>query len=155
MLIVIIIVYGVLFSSELNFHVALLGCVLGGVLFLLGYVFDQARDQLMYGKINETIKNLEADLIEDENVIVDGPANCIQRKDGLGKLFLTNKRLIFTTQSRNKQINYPLSIIYGVDYIKSVGVFKKGIIIHFEESDEKYIVDYPNDWLELIKILID
>jgi len=122
-----------------------------GVIGLLhGLLFVYVM-KLTNRKGSRAIQLLKAELIQDETLIVEGPANHIKKAEGVGKLFLTNSRLIFASPKQNNQVCYPLDMIIGIKLYKIGGVFNKGLMINVEGRVEKFIVDYPKDWLELIK----
>jgi hypothetical protein len=66
-----------------------------------------------------------------------------------GKLFLTNKRLLFQSHSfniQNHSLNILLNQIKGTERFKTMGLVNNGLKILTDRSIEKFVVEEINQW---------
>jgi len=89
--------------------------------------------------------NIQIDLIENEKIEFAKGANHFKGIEGVGgKLFVTDKRIVFKSHSINIQ-NHELIIEYpdiqGVEFFNTLGVFPNGLkIIMVSGKQEKFVV---------------
>ncbi len=97
------------------------------------------------------LKEIQEILAEGEEIIVDGTARYIKKKENVeGNLFLTGDRLIFTSRVLLHK-DYSLDDIEGIQLIKTRGVYNKGLRIYIHGKEENFEVAYPGDWEKIIK----
>ena len=89
----------------------------------------------------------------DEEIIFETAANHFKGAEGFGgKLYLTNKRVIFKSHKINIQ-NHELSIyltdIDNVERYKNVGIFNTGLSIKSKDSKvDKFVVEQAGEWIK-------
>lgn len=72
--------------------------------FFMGIGFPYASDKFASGFVFAIGKNIKPTLTENELVDIEAPANLFRGMEGVGgKLFLTNKRIIFNSHKFNIQ----------------------------------------------------
>lgn len=125
----------------------LFGGLVAGLLF---GVLMQYSAKKLYTKINIDIPDYEC-------VIKEGGANHFKGKEGVGgKLVLTDKRLIFKSHKfniQNHQEDFELNQITDLHTFKSLKFFEKGLLIDLAGGvSHKFIVDEPNDWINVIAL---
>lgn len=122
----------------------IIGGAIGGVLF--GWVigaFSKSRFVSATTKISTE---------PDEIVLFETPANHFKGIEAVGgKLYLTNKRVIFKSHKLNIQ-NHELSIKLGdiscVERYKTLGVVNNGLsIMTSQNSIEKFVVEQVEEWV--------
>ena len=135
-------------ESQINIKIivsGIIGSAIGGLIFglFMKYIF----------KIGNQI---QINLQQNENIIKEGIANHIVKFDSVGgKLFLSNKRLIFKSHKINihkHTIEIELNNISDCYKYKYLGIFSNRIkIITNENNIEKFVINKPNEWIETIK----
>jgi hypothetical protein len=91
----------------------------------------------------------------DENILFETPANHFKGIEGVGgKLYLTNKRLVFKSHKLNIQ-NHELSIqltdIKNVDRHKTLGIVNNGLTITtINDKIEKFVVEQVENWIKYL-----
>ena len=98
------------------------------------------------------LEAVSIDIDTDEQIKFQTPANYTSGQEPVsGKLFLTNKRLVFRNHKHEKNVlefSIDLSDISRVDTFKTLKVFENGLSIHItSEVTHKFIVDRINQWL--------
>ena len=89
----------------------------------------------------------------DESIVFETPANHFKGIEGVGgKLYLTNKRLVFKSHNLNIQ-NHQLSIlltdIKNVGRHKTLGLANNGLsIVTAEDKTEKFVVEQAENWIK-------
>lgn len=87
-----------------------------------------------------------------ENILFETGANHFKGSEAVGgRLYLTEKRLIFQSHKlniQNHQLSIPLSEIQTVDRYKSMGIANNGIKITTGSRTEKFVVEKPKQWFE-------
>ena len=91
-------------------------------------------------------------LDNDETIIFQTPANFTSGQEPVsGKLFLTNKRVIFKNHKQDKnarEFSIDLSDIVKVDKFKTLKLFENGLSIQTASKEtHKFIVDRLKQWL--------
>ena len=77
-----------------------------GVLFgtLFGFGFPYLTEKLGKGFTSSIGKNIRPELTNDEEIEIEGPVNLFRGLEGVGgKMFLTNKKIIFKSHKINVQ----------------------------------------------------
>lgn len=91
----------------------------------------------------------------DENILFETPANHFKGIEGVGgKLYLTNKRLVFKSHKLNIQ-NHELSIqltdVKNVDRHKTLGLVNNGLTITtIDDKTEKFVVEQVENWIKYL-----
>lgn len=98
------------------------------------------------------LEAVSVDLDADEEMNFQTPANFTSGQEPVsGKLFLTNKRLIFRNHKHDKnvlQFSIDLTDIDKVDTFKTLKLFENGLSIHTASKETyKFIVDRVKQWL--------
>ena len=88
-----------------------------------------------------------------ESILFDTPANHFKGIEGVGgKLYLTNKRLVFKSHKINfqkHQLSINLSDIQKVDRYKPLGIANNGLLIKTADNKiEKFVVEKREAWME-------
>ena|ERR1022692_2015637 len=127
--------------------------VVSGIIagIIAGFLFGWFAGLFSKSKfVKETTK---VDTDPDENIVFQTPANHFKGIEGIGgKLYLTNKRVLFKSHKLNIQ-NHKLSIsltdINSVDRYKTLGVVNNGLaIITKQNTTEKFVVEQVDEWLK-------
>jgi len=126
---------------------ACLAGAIGGLLFgWLTGLFTKSK------MVTETTK---IDIDADEKILFETPANHFKGIEGVGgKLYLTNRRLIFKSHKLNIQ-NHQLIInssdIKQVDIYKRLGLVNNGFsITTIADKTEKFVVEKVEEWITLL-----
>lgn len=96
------------------------------------------------------------DIEPDENISFQTPANHFKGMGGIGgKLYLTNKRLVFKSHKANFQ-NHELSInlpdITSVERYRSLSLINNGLRIKLKDNGvEKFVVEKAAEWKNKLK----
>lgn len=114
--------------------------------FLFGWIMGLFSNSKF---VNETTK---IDIEPDENIVFETPANHFKGIEGVGgKLYLTNKRLVFKSHKlniQNHQISILLTDIKNVDKHKTLGLVNNGLsIITSKGRTEKFVVEQIENWI--------
>ena len=123
----------------------LIAGLISGVLF--GWLIG------LFAKSKFVAKTTRIDTGPDENVLFETPANHFKGVEGVGgKLYLTNKRLVFKSHNLNIQ-NHQLSIlltdIKNVGRHKTLGLVNNGLsIVTAEDKTEKFVVEQAENWIK-------
>lgn len=95
------------------------------------------------------------DIDPDENIMFETPANHFKGIEGVGgRLYLTNRRLIFKSHKlniQNHQLSIDLSDIKHVDRYKTLGLVNNGLVITIiTDKTEKFVVEKVEEWVKLL-----
>ena len=107
----------------------------------------------MFAKSKLITASTKIETAPGETILFDTPANHFKGIEGVGgKLYLTNKRLIFKSHAMNAQ-NHLLSLdlddISRVHPCKYLKVMNNGIAVTLaNETVEKFVVEQRDSWLE-------
>ena len=107
-------------------------------------------DTLAGNKVLE--RNIKIKLEPGEIFIFESSANHFKGLEAVGgKLFLTDKRLIFKSHSlniQNHQLIIQLSAIVSIGRFKPLGLTNNGLfIIDKNKETEKFVVEKLDEWL--------
>ena len=119
--------------------------------FLMPY-FMQKFGSRLGNKLNESILD---SLDQNETLEFEGPANLFRGIEGVGgKLFITNKKLIFAAHKLNiqkGQTYIPYDEITSVSPRKTAKLIDNGLRINTIDSKEfDFVVNDREQWIELI-----
>lgn len=89
---------------------------------------------------------------DDETILFGSQANHLRGIEAVGgKLYLTNKRLVFKSHNfnfKNEMLSIPRSDIVSLGSFKSLGFISNGLSVTLrDQKTEKFIVDRPQDWM--------
>ena len=95
---------------------------------------------------------IQIDIRKDETILKEALANHIKNHESVGgKLFLTNKRLIFKSHKINIQkhiFELDLNEINSYRRYKTMGMIPNGLKITTNDNlTEKFVVNKPNEWI--------
>jgi hypothetical protein len=131
----------------INIFSSCLGGAIAGLLFgWLSGLFSKSK------MVTETTK---IDIDAEEKILFETPANHFKGIEGVGgKLYLTNKRLIFKSHKLNIQ-NHQLIInssdIKHVDRYKTLGLVNNGLsITTIADKTERVVVEKVEEWLKIL-----
>lgn len=96
------------------------------------------------------------ELHEDEVIEAEGPANLFRKMEGVGgKLFLTNRRLVFNSHKLNIQKGATIihfSEVESVHPRKTTGIIDNGISVKLKSGEDyKFVINDRNTWLSEIQ----
>ena len=121
---------------------------------LSGFVFAIINILLRYKyAVPKYILNaVSVDIDLNEEIKFQTPANYTSGNEPVsGKLFLTNKRIIFRNYKNDKnvlQFSIDLEDIISVDKFKTLRIFENGLSIQTSSNEKhKFIVDRMKEWL--------
>ena len=122
--------------------------VSSAIAILSGFVVGILNSLLMYKyAVPKYILNeVSVDIDLDEEIKFQTPANYTSGSEPVsGKLFLTNKRIIFRNHKNDKnvlQLSIDLEDIISVDKFKTLRIFENGLSIQTRSNEKhKFIVD--------------
>ncbi|WP_217363242.1 GRAM domain-containing protein [Winogradskyella undariae] len=148
------------FSEEKLYSVNNL--IIQGILFGLffGIGFPYINEKLAGKFTNKIGVKIKPDLEENENIEIEGPANLYQGIEGVGgKIFLTDKKLIFKSHKINIQIRQTNIEYKNIDKIskrKTIKLINNGIrIITNDGNKYDFVVNERDLWLEKINERIE
>jgi hypothetical protein len=122
----------------------LIGGALAGLLF--GWLTG------LFANSNRLTKDTKIDTDANETILFDTGANHFKGAEGVGgKLYLTNKRLVFKSHKfniQNHELSISLSSIEKVDRYKTLGLVNNGLSIQtIDNKIEKFVVQKIDEWL--------
>jgi hypothetical protein len=133
-------------SNEIMKHVVpgVLAGLIGG--FLFGWLTG------LFSKSKFVNQETIIDIDPDEEIAFQTPANHFKGVEGVGgKLYLTNKRLIFKSHKlniQNHQLSISLTDVNRADGYKTLGVVNNGLAIDTKQNtSEKFVVEQVDEWL--------
>jgi len=121
----------------------MMGIMTTGMIYFISKYMDR--------KVHKSVCRLTAEVKQDDKILVDGLAGHNFQKNGLGKLFLTKRQLLFKTVKTKNQLSYRLDDISDIRLCKVWGLFSRGLKFYYHGNEEQYCVDYPRDWKLLIE----
>lgn len=131
--------------------------IIQGLSFGLFFGFGMPYISNRYGKkqIASAGKTINPELAEDENIETEGPANLFRGIESVGgKLFLTNKKIIFKSHKLNiqtGQTDIDYSDILEVIPRKTGGIIDNGIRIKTRKGVEYDVVVNERDkWIAIL-----
>ncbi len=137
------------------------GLLFQGVFFGLFMGFGMPYLMSKFPKIltSNLGKNITPELGEEEQIQVTGPANLFKGVEGVGgKLFLTNKNIIFKSHKLNiqtGQTTIPYNDIVDLKTRKSGYIFNNGLRIITKDKYYDLVVGKRDEWIEQIKTRLD
>jgi hypothetical protein len=116
---------------------------------IAGFLFSFLIEKFMSSKaVNGSSK---IDINEDEKLIFETAANHFKGAEGVGgKLYLTDKRLVFKSHKFNVQTHelcIPINKIAKVERYKVLSVVNNGLRIQTTEGiTERFVVEKASEW---------
>ena len=121
----------------------LFGGALSGLLF--GWLIG------LFAKSKVITQGTTIDTAADEVIVFETPANHFKGVEGVGgKLYLTNKRLVFKSHKfniQNHQISLNLSNIEMVNRYNTLGLVDNGLAVTSNNRVEKFVVEQREEWI--------
>ncbi|MGB5980769.1 MAG: GRAM domain-containing protein [Nonlabens sp.] len=134
-----------------------LGLVFQGVFFglFMGFGMPYLMKKFPKTFTSDLGKNITPTIDEDEAIEVSGPANLFRGVEGVGgKLFLSNKNVIFKSHKLNVQTGQttiPFKDIVDLKTRKSGYIFNNGLRIITNEKNYDLVVGKRDIWIEQIR----
>ena len=130
--------------------VGLISGIIAAILF--GYGISKIAP-----KLANSISKLETEA--DEKLLLNSPANHYKKLEAVGgKLFLTNKRLVFKSHNsniQNHEIHIALNDIVKIERFKNFKITNNGVSVLCRNGKiEKFVVEKPEEWIERINTVI-
>lgn len=142
---------------EGNFK-SLTGYLFQGIFFgvFMGIGFPYLTEKFGTKFVSKLGKNIKPELAEDEHIEIEGPANLFHGIEGVGgKLFLTNKKVIFRSHKINiqkGQTNIDYQNITELIERKTARLIDNGIRIKTNDGKEfDFVVNERERWIEKLK----
>ncbi len=142
-----------LFSEEKTQTVN--GLIFQGVFFgiFMGIGFPYVTKKFGKRVTSELGGNIKPDLLENEKIEIEGPANLFRGIESVGgKIFLTNKKVIFKSHKINiqkSQIEIEYENIDKIIKRKTVKLINNGIQISTKDGKEfDFVVNERDTWIE-------
>lgn len=122
----------------------LFGGALSGLLF--GWLMG------LFANSKRLTKDTKIDTDTDETILFDTGANHFKGAEAVGgKLYLTDKRLVFKSHKfniQNHELSINLSDIDKVDRYKTLGLVNNGLsVTTIDNKNEKFVVQQIDEWL--------
>ena len=101
-------------------------------------------------------KNITPELTQNEQIEIEGPANLFRGIEGVGgKLFLTNKKIVFKSHKINiqkGQTDIPYENVSEIIKRKTAKLIDNGIRIKTNDGNEfDFVVNEREKWIENLK----
>jgi hypothetical protein len=127
---------------------SLFGGALGG--FVFGWLMG------LFANAKFLTKRTNIDTDSNETIVFETGANHFQGLEGVGgKLYLTNKRLIFKSHRfniQNHELSISLSDVDKVDRYNTLGIMNNGLSVTTSDNIiEKFVVQQPEEWMFQLK----
>lgn len=140
-------------SNNIDYSVSemLVQGALFGIIFAV--VFPLVMNKLGKRLSNSDTLNIMPNLETDEQVEIKGPANMFRGIEGVGgKLFLTNKHMIFKSHKINiqtGQISIDYNDITGIETLKTLNLFNNRLrITTVDDKSHVFVVNERDLWLK-------
>jgi len=109
----------------------------------------------LFAKSKFVTKTTKIETGPDEHILFETPANHFKGIEGVGgKLYLTNKRLIFKSHKlniQNHQLSIQLTDVKDVDSYKTLGLVNNGLsITTIDDKTEKFVVEQVENWIKYL-----
>lgn len=90
---------------------------------------------------------------KSETIVFETGANHFKGVEAVvGKLYLTNKRLVFKSHKlniQNHELSIHLSDVKNADRYKALGISNNGLVVTtINHTIEKFVVQQPGEWME-------
>jgi GRAM domain len=117
--------------------------------FLFGWIIG------LFANSKFVAKGTKIDTETDENILFETPANHFKGAEAVGgKLYLTNKRLVFKSHKlniQNHQLTLNLSDIQKVDRYKTMWIADNGLsVTTINGSVDKFVVKQRGKWFDYL-----
>ena len=132
------------------------------ITFIISGLFGGALAGLLFGWLTGLFSNskfftsgTKIDTDENEDILFETLANHFKGVEAVGgKLFLTNKRLVFKSHKlniQNHQLTLNISDIQKVDRYKTMGLVNNGLsVTTINGSTDKFVVQQPDEWFNYL-----
>ena len=149
------VIQNLLLNDNINANSIIKSLVIGLVLGIVsGFLFGLIIGYFSSSKFVDRTTRIETR--PDENILFQTPANHFKGMEGVGgRLYLTNKRLVFISHKLNVQ-NHELSIdlgnIISIDRYKNAGLLNNGLIVTSRNNNvDKFAVEQAEEWVRKLK----
>ncbi len=135
------------FSLSRSILASIIGGTVAGLVFAL---ILRAFSKFKMAK-NITITDLQP----QETILFNTNANHFKGFEGVGgKLFLTNKRLVFKSHKfniQNHDLSININVIKIVERYKTANIINNGLKIETATTAEKFVVEEAEEWLKKLQ----
>jgi hypothetical protein len=155
---------GAAFGVLLAMPFALLGLIvfgweIGGLAFLAIALVAGVPFGLMmaaFARSKSVRRDTQPNLEEGEKVLKEGPANHFMGFEGVGgRLFLTDRRLLFKSHRWNFQVHelsVPLAEVAGAKAVMTAGILPNGLkVSRADGTTDRFVVEGRGEWERLIR----
>jgi len=130
------------------------------IIFIIAALFGGALSGVLFGWLLGLFVNSKAitegtkiDTAADETILFETGANHFKGAEGVGgKLYLTNKRLVFKSHKfniQNHELSISLSDMDKVDRYKTLGLVNNGLTVTTTYNTiERFVVQQPGEWID-------
>lgn len=134
-------------SILISIFSGLVGGALAGLLF--GWIMGKLTKSKFINAVKIVIE-------KDETILFETAANHFKGIEAVGgKLFLTNKRLVFKSHNinfQNHELSVPLSDIELVGRYKTLGLVNNGLSVTTSDNNvEKFVVEQIESWINQLR----
>lgn len=114
-----------------------------------GFLFGWILGAFVNSKQVEQSTQITPD--DDETILFGSQANHLRGIESIGgKLYLTNKRLVFKSHNfnfKNEMLSIARTDIVSIGTFKSLGLIANGLSVTLKDhKTEKFIVNRPDEW---------
>jgi hypothetical protein len=132
------------------------------IIFIVSGLFGGALAGLLFGWLMSLVVNskfltqrTKINIEPNETILFETSANHFKGAEAVGgKLYLTNKRLVFKSHKfniQNHELSISLSDIDKVDRYKTLGLVNNSLLITTTDGKiEKFVVQQPNEWVNYL-----
>jgi hypothetical protein len=121
---------------------------------LSGFLFSWFISWFMrkFANSKRFLNDTKIDIQEGETILFDSGANHFKGAEAVGgKLYLTNRRLVFKSHKfniQNHKLSINLSDIDNVDRYKTLGLVNNGLsVTTMDNKTEKFVVQQIDEWV--------
>jgi len=122
------------------------------VRFALGAVLTGVFSSLIFSYQLKKLNKIQFLPNKDEKILLYDVANLVAGKDSSrGRLFLTNKRLVYKPLKGDVMI---LAAITDARSKKAFGLIKNRLLVYTDEDEYQFTVENPDEWVDSLAVLM-
>ncbi|WP_185968958.1 hypothetical protein [Carboxylicivirga sp. M1479] len=133
--------------SDISMKILLPASVVFGI---LGSMVAYYLSRYLIFREPKILKTINTE-IPQSKILTEGPARCFNFNNELGKVFLTNKKLLFKSLDSNKEEVFEINDISDIKILRHWGLVGVGLMYNYKGLKVQFALDYPGDWKALIE----